>query len=167
MWNGYVSSLCCSFIICYFLSLSMCVRVCVCALLRHSSSRNLRRCDLRDTVFRSFWGLRGAEVSEFQFPPNSHSQSHTLTPGISLSLSVSLSHTQHQTHSTEFILIHPPAFFFLSLSAINTASHFLPAPFIRSHKKKCSLSHHCTVQSVSHPPSHPQPHPRLLTPSSN
>lgn len=60
------------------------VHVCVHVRSRHSSSRNLRRCDLRDTGFCSFWGLRGAEVSEFQFPPNSHSQSHTLTLCISL-----------------------------------------------------------------------------------
>lgn len=62
-----------------------CKRVCFCACVRsrHSSSGNLRRCDLRDTGFCSFWGLRGAEVLEFQFPPNSHSQSHTLTLHIS------------------------------------------------------------------------------------
>lgn len=74
MWAPFASTtynllFCVSFLVC----------VCVCVWLRHSSSRNPRRCDLRDTGFCSFWGLRGAEVSEFQFPSKSHSQLHTRT----------------------------------------------------------------------------------------
>ena len=91
MWNGYVGSFA---PVAHNLLFSM--GACVfpaCVRSRHSSSRNLRRCDLRDTGFGSFWGLRGAEVSEFQFPPNSHSQSHTLTLCISL--------TQHNTLCSE------------------------------------------------------------------
>lgn len=114
----------------------VCVRVFVRS--RHSSSRNLRRCDLRDTGFCSFWGLRGAEVSEFQFPPNSHSQSHTLTLCISL--------TQPNTLCCLHSYPQELAFFLLSLSAINTVSHFLSDPFIRSHKEKsCLTPLYCTV----------------------
>ncbi len=109
-----------SLIICYFLWVShvrVCLQACVFLQSRHSSSRNLRRCDLRDTGFCSFWGLRGAEVSEFQFPPNSHSQSHTLT----LCISLTQPNTLYCLHS------YPSraCFFLLSLSAINTVSYFL------------------------------------------
>lgn len=102
MWNGYVGSFA---PVAHNLLFSM--GACVfpaCVRSRHSSSRNLRRCDLRDTGFGSFWGLRGAEVSEFQFPPNSHSQSHTLTLCISL--------TQHNTLCSEVWSSRARFFFF-------------------------------------------------------
>lgn len=75
--------------VCSFMCVFLHVRM------QHSSRGNLRMCDLRDAGFRSFCGLKGAEVSEFQFSPNGHSQPYTLTLSGSLIL---------PTHSAAFVL---------------------------------------------------------------
>lgn len=102
------------------------VRVFLCVRPRHSSSRNLRRCDLRDIGFCSFWGLKGAEVSEFQFP---FKQSHKH--------SASLSHTPSFLSSTHLCSL-------LSLRQLYTwplifsqLHSFIP---FRSHKEKSCLT---------------------------
>ena len=130
-------------IICYFVLPLWCVCVCVCVCvcmsvwLRHSSSRNSRRCDLRDTGFCSFWGLRGAEVSEFQFPPKSHSQLHIRT--------YTRTHTHARAHTDTHTHTHCLYYLwklFLFPSAINTL-HFI-------HRRRNLASHLWALQ-----PPHP------------
>lgn len=122
-------------IIFYFLWVTH-VRVCGFARVRsrHSSSGNLRRCDLRDIGFGSFWGLRGAEVSEFQFPPNSW-ESHTLTLCIPL--------TEPNSPSYPYLDL----LFILSHPAINTQFiHNVPQEEISQAKPPSPL--HRTKRSL-------------------